>query len=116
MNNKCSCVGMQETDYFQVIHDKDRNEWRIHVSDAACPPQLTQTRRFHEGRGFNGLRTAVRCYQAVATSIGAGFKVVHHLPNGNLITEVFDDGQLDLTVPQAAPKPATEAGIDFLSN
>ncbi|MBU6300776.1 MAG: hypothetical protein KGS60_04420 [Verrucomicrobia bacterium] len=107
---------MQDTDYFQVIHDKNRNEWRIHVSDAACPPELTQTRRFHEGHGFNGLRTAVRCYQAVATSIGAGFKVVHHLPNGNLITEVFDDRQLDFPALGMDSKQNAEPAIDFLSN
>ncbi len=104
---------MQTADYFQVIHDKDRNEWRIHVSDAAKPPQLTSARRFHEGRGSNGLKTAVRCYQAVATTIGAGFKVVHHLPNGNLITEVFDDRLLDSSSVQ---DPTTEHDLNFLAN
>jgi len=107
---------MQGPDYFQVIHDKDSNEWRIHVSDAAKPPQLTPARRFHEGRGHNGLRTAVRCYQAVATTIGAGFKVIHHLPNGNLITEVFDDDQLDQGSSGHRANPFDEMEVDLLVN
>jgi hypothetical protein len=107
---------MQGADYFQVIHDKERNEWRIHVSEAAKPPQLTPARRFHEGRGSNGLRTAVRCYQAVATTIGAGFKVVHHLPHGNLITEVFDDRQLDSSGSTLPTPSGAEQSVDFLAN
>jgi len=29
--------------------------------------------------------------------------VIHHLPNGNLITEVFDDEQLSIASPAKAP-------------
>ena len=107
---------MQGPDYFQVIHDKARNEWRIHVSDAAQPPQLSPARRFHEGRGHTGLRTAVRCYQAVATTVGAGFKVIHHLPNGNLITEVFDDNQLPPLTPSYGGTNRAEEAQAYLVN
>jgi hypothetical protein len=107
---------MQGPDYFQVIHDKDQNEWRIHVSDAAKPPQLSPARRFHEGRGHNGLRTAVRCYQAVATTVGANFKVVHHLPNGNLITEVFSDDELSVRPPSTLAKARANDEVSCLMN
>jgi hypothetical protein len=101
-------------DYFQVIHDKARNEWRVHVSDSVTPPQLAPARRFHEGRGSVGLRSAVRCYRAVATTVGAGFKVVHHLPDGHLITEVFDDAEFDRST--AVLAGAGCCGSDCLSN
>jgi len=89
-------------DYFQVIHDKDRNEWRVHISDAAAAPRLCPARRFHEGRGPVGLRSAVRCYRAVATTVGAAFKVVHHLPGGHVITEVFDEAEFVPAAPFVA--------------